>query len=141
MTNKKGKYNAKKIKAAVFYEIFGFFIVIVFLWIDEILDLPHHLFKAMETPVNVVESLFESIIILFICIFCVKVTMELLSKIRILEGMLPICASCKKIRDEHNEWQSLETFFEKRSHVSFTHGLCKDCMDKMYGNQDWYKKK
>lgn len=126
-------------KAVVYYEIFGFSLVILFLWLDELLDIPHYLFGSIGTPVNTAESIFESIMVFLICILCVRVTLGLLSKIKMLEGMLPICASCKKIRDEHNQWQNIETFIEQRSHASFTHGLCKDCMEKMYGDQDWYK--
>ncbi len=141
MERKPAGYDLNALRAVISYEVFGFSVVILFLWLDEILDLPHYLFGAMKTPVNTVESVFETIIILFICIFCVRVTQGLLSKIRMLEGMLPICASCKKIRDEHNQWQNIEAYIEQRSNASFSHGLCKDCIEKMYGDQDWYKKR
>lgn len=96
--------------------------------------------EARQPPVNMVESIFESVMILMVGFACIKRTLGLLSKIQVLEGLLPICSSCKKIRDGENGWQNIETYIEHRSNASFTHGLCRDCMDKLYGDQDWYKK-
>jgi PAS domain S-box-containing protein len=47
---------------------------------------------------------------------------------RVLRGLLPICAECKKIRDENGEWQDLELYIEQRSEAQFTHTLCPECM-------------
>ena len=47
-----------------------------------------------------------------------------------LEGILPICAYCKKIRDEHDHWQVLEAYIEDRSEAEFSHGICPECFDK-----------
>ncbi len=44
-----------------------------------------------------------------------------------LSGLLPICAWCKKVRDDGGYWQQVEEYFSKRSHVDFTHGICADC--------------
>ncbi len=52
-----------------------------------------------------------------------------------LSKLLPICANCKKIRDEKGSWENIETFMEARVDVDFSHGLCPDCMKKLYGNQ------
>ena len=59
-------------------------------------------------------------------------TKVLEDEVDILEGMLPICASCKKIRDDKNEWQRLETYISKHSEATFTHGICPDCERKLY---------
>ncbi len=102
MKQENEKTGIHRLKAVVFYEIAGFGIIFLFLWLDEIYDLPHYLFKSMATPVNMVESIFESIMILMVGFICIKSTLGLLSKIRVLERLLPICSSCKKIRDEKN---------------------------------------
>jgi CheY-like chemotaxis protein len=47
-------------------------------------------------------------------------------------GLLPICASCKKIRNKLNQWQKLEVFFLETLNIHFTHGLCPDCVPKYY---------
>jgi GAF domain-containing protein len=66
---------------------------------------------------------------------------DFLSEIHILRGVLPICANCKKIRDDKGYWNQLEEYFEKYSEVHFSHGLCESCAEKLYGDQEWYKKK
>lgn len=49
-----------------------------------------------------------------------------------LEGILPICASCKKIRDEHGEWHVLERYIMTHSNAQFSHGLCSECERRLY---------
>ena len=61
-----------------------------------------------------------------------------MERIRTLSGLLPICAACKKIRDDKGYWNQLESYIEEHSEVSFSHGMCTDCSDKLYGDQDWY---
>ena len=60
-------------------------------------------------------------------------TKELDQRVRQLEGILPICMICKRIRDDHNEWQQLESYISKHSRANFTHGLCADCAKQHYG--------
>ncbi len=57
---------------------------------------------------------------------------ETLSKVKTLSGLLPICASCKKIRDDHGYWQKLETFVREHSGAEFSHSICPDCMQVLY---------
>src|ERR1700722_14188376 len=57
---------------------------------------------------------------------------ETLSKVKTLSGLLPICASCKKIRDDHGYWQKLETFVREHSQAEFSHSICPDCMKLLY---------
>ena len=64
--------------------------------------------------------------------------LKALEEIKVLSGLLPICASCKKIRDDKGYWNLLESYIEKHSEISFSHGLCPDCQDNLYGTQDWY---
>ena len=50
-----------------------------------------------------------------------------LSTIKILQGLLPICSYCKKVRDDENNWQPIETFITARSGAEFSHGICPCC--------------
>jgi uncharacterized membrane protein YccC len=52
---------------------------------------------------------------------------EALARIRLLEGLLPICAECKKIRDRADTWHRLETYLSAHSSLTFTHGICPEC--------------
>jgi PAS domain S-box-containing protein len=64
---------------------------------------------------------------------------ETLSKVRTLSGLLPICSSCKKIRDDKGYWQKLETFVHEHSNAEFSHSICPDCMERLY--PDFTKKR
>ncbi|MDB6112799.1 MAG: putative sensor protein [Pedosphaera sp.] len=55
-----------------------------------------------------------------------------LANIRTLRGLLPICASCKKIRDDHGYWQKVESYISHHTEAEFTHGICPDCMGRLY---------
>lgn len=54
-----------------------------------------------------------------------------LSEIKVLEGVLPICAQCKKIRNEQQNWVQLERYISQRTDALFTHGYCPDCARKI----------
>lgn len=55
-----------------------------------------------------------------------------IANIRQLEGILPICASCKAIRDAEGKWVTIEDYITGRSKTEFTHGICPKCVDKIY---------
>jgi PAS domain S-box-containing protein len=55
-----------------------------------------------------------------------------LSKVRLLSGFLPICASCKKIRDDQGYWQQVEEYIRDHSEAEFSHSLCPECGKKLY---------
>ncbi len=57
---------------------------------------------------------------------------KVLGEIKTLRGMLPICAHCKKIRDDQGYWNRIERYIEDRSDAKFTHGLCPDCLTELY---------
>ena len=55
-----------------------------------------------------------------------------LSELKILKGFLPICSSCNKIRDDKGSWQRIEKYIQDRSEAKFSHGICPDCIKKIY---------
>ena len=61
-----------------------------------------------------------------------------LSEVRKLSGMLPICASCKKIRNDKGYWEQIEVYVRDRSEAEFSHGICPECAQKLY--PEFYKK-
>ena len=56
-----------------------------------------------------------------------------LDKMEVLRGLLPICSSCKKIRDDQGYWKQVEHFVEEHTGARFSHGLCPECITKLYG--------
>jgi len=62
----------------------------------------------------------------------IKNLQDSLAKIKTLSGMLPICASCKKIRDDKGYWNQIETYLSNHSKAEFSHGICPECAQKLY---------
>jgi PAS domain S-box-containing protein len=58
---------------------------------------------------------------------------EALASVKTLRGLIPICASCKKIRDDKGYWSQVEVYVRDHSEAEFSHGICPDCMKKLYG--------
>ena len=57
-----------------------------------------------------------------------------LAEVRTLGGLLPICASCKKIRTDGGYWEAFEVYIRDHSEADFTHSICPDCVEKLYGD-------
>lgn len=63
---------------------------------------------------------------------------QAIEKLKILSGLLPICASCKKIRDDHGSWNDVAEYISEHSEAEFSHGMCPACAEKLY--PEYYKK-
>jgi ligand-binding sensor domain-containing protein len=59
---------------------------------------------------------------------------EALTNVKTLSGLLPICANCKKIRNDKGYWDQIEGYIQKHSEAQFTHGICPECTEKLYGD-------
>lgn len=63
-----------------------------------------------------------------------------LEEVKTLSGLLPICSSCKKIRDDKGYWNHLEGYIQRHSDAKFSHGMCPDCLKEYYGSEEWFDK-
>lgn len=61
---------------------------------------------------------------------------EAVARVKQLAGLLPICAACKKIRDDSGYWNQIEAYLAKHADARFTHGICPDCARSLYGIAD-----
>ncbi len=59
---------------------------------------------------------------------------QALAEVKTLSGLLPICAHCKKIRDDHGYWNQIESYMARRTDVEFTHGICPECAKIFFPN-------
>jgi hypothetical protein len=57
---------------------------------------------------------------------------DALAQVKTLTGLLPICANCKKIRDDNGYWSSVEKYISTHSEAEFTHGICPECLERLY---------
>ena len=60
---------------------------------------------------------------------------EALTRVKTLSGLLPICASCKKVRDDSGYWSQIEAYLRARTEAEFSHGICPDCARRLYPEQ------
>ena len=82
---------------------------------------------------DMVHKLREFVLILIHSLGLKKLELkEVLSQVKILSGFLPICSSCKKIRDDNGYWNKIETYIRNHSEAEFTHGICPGCAEKDY---------
>jgi PAS domain S-box-containing protein len=64
---------------------------------------------------------------------------DALADVKLLSGLVPICASCKKIRDDQGYWTQIESYIQDRSDAKFSHSICPDCAAKLYPNYNFKK--
>ena len=108
---------------------------------NEIIDLPHYIFNNAPTMYS--QRFGEIIIELFI--FFTVMTIQILlfqklyKRIRVLEGFIPICANCKKIRNTQDQWEQMEKYIAEHSLAEFSHSICPDCIRQLY--PDFYSDK
>lgn len=133
---KPGKYAVSK--WIITYETIAFSATVLILWLNEIFDIPHMFFGGRATPVNWTESIEESLLIILVGLGVLHITRRLFKRMKYLEGILPVCSSCKRIRDEADVWHPIETYIRDRSDADFSHSLCPDCARKLY--PEYYKK-
>lgn len=147
----------------------GIIISIVFLPVATILFLWHHMSGPSSLPLTALSNIFICVLFIAVLTLYYEITraeteealkkditarkqaerekekliIELqnaLTDVKTLSGLLPICASCKKIRDDKGYWNQIEGFIQKHSEAKFSHSICPECELKLYGNEDWYKK-
>ncbi len=63
---------------------------------------------------------------------------EALAEVKQLSGLLPICSSCKKIRDDQGYWNQIENYLKQHSEAEFTHGICPECARRLYPELDLF---
>ena len=125
-------------KRVIFYQVLSFLFIILVIWLDEFLDMPHLFFGAPPTQTNWREALLETVIISIFGIVIIYITARLFQNMKYLEGILPVCASCKRIRDDKGNWNQIEAYVRDRSEAEFSHGICPECAKKLYPEFDPY---
>jgi hypothetical protein len=88
--------------------------------------------ESLEIDELLTVSFFLSIALLIFWIRRWKDLKRSLSEIKILRGIIPMCASCKKIRDDEGYWHQVEAYIGEHSEALFTHSICPQCMEELY---------
>jgi len=106
---------------------------------NEIIDIPHYIFNNAPTTFSqrFGEVIIEAFIFTIVFIIQILILRNFYKRIRFLEGLIPICANCKKIRNPQDRWEQMEKYITEHSLAKFSHGICPDCAKKLY--PDLYK--
>ena len=101
---------------------------------NEIIDIPHYVFHDAPTLYSqrTGEIIIELSIFFIVMVFEAALLKNLYKRIRLLEGFIPICANCKKIKNTDDQWEQIEQYITKHSLAQFSHGICPDCTRKLY---------
>jgi hypothetical protein len=78
---------------------------------------------------------FRGVVIIFLALWFARLAefeRSLERRVKVLEGLLPICAFCKNIRNDKGEWERMEGYISRRSEAEFSHGICPSCSEKHY---------
>ncbi len=110
----------------------SFALVTVLIWMTELFDIPCRIGLGPKTPINLAESVIESIAVITVWIMTMVWFRKASARLHILEGILPICSYCKKIRDKNNDWQSVDSYVTDHSEAQFSHSVCPDCLRREY---------
>lgn len=119
----------------------------------------HTMFKTLDagpyegyntfTVRDVLEKYLKEILAITACLVMILIAMtkifqlnrslrKALSEVKTLQGFLPICSSCKKIRDDQGYWKKIETYIGEHSDATLSHGICPGCSEKLYGKESWF---
>ena len=101
---------------------------------NEIIDIPHFVFHDAPTLYSqrLGEIMIELSIFTIVMVIQIVLFKNLYKRIRLLEGFIPICANCKKIKTTEDQWEQIEKYITKHSLAQFSHGICPDCVRKLY---------
>jgi hypothetical protein len=123
-----------QIRAVFAWQLVILLVFLALTFTNEVLDLPHMALGDQATTwgqrtgeISIEVVIFTTVVALEIYLF-----RKLVRRIKILEGFLPICANCKKIRNQEEQWEQIENYISDNSLVQFSHSLCPECMQKLY---------
>ena len=108
--------------AAITLEAAGFLAIACMVWLDELLDVPHHVFGAPASPFRPYEAIVVSGLVLLLGVAIILYTVHL---VRRLDSLIVLCAWCHRVRVK-SEWVSIEEFLHVHR-AETSHGICAEC--------------
>ena len=100
-------------------------------WVNEFVEFPDFVPRIFGENVNISEALIESIGILMVMLVGAIMLRGVEREMRYLEGFALLCCNCKRVRVE-DRWEEIETWMSSRSDVMLSHGMCEDCLHRLY---------
>jgi hypothetical protein len=116
-------------------EVSGFGLVILLIWLDEYLDLPHLLFGAQARPIRISEFFLEAGTTFLLGAAVIAASWRANRRIEHLETLLLICASCRRVSVD-GDWVSFESYIRQRDRLLTSHGFCPTCFARQMADLD-----
>ncbi len=124
----------KSIRRLVWIEIICFALLVVFISVDDEYLLPRLMSSNSHFSRTSVAGVLDTVWVAFLFGLALYIQAKDFQKIKLLEGILSVCASCKKIRDGKDHWTPIEDYIQQRSDADFSHTICPDCGIRLYGD-------
>ncbi len=125
--------------SVILYECLGFGLILLLSALNNIFGLSHLVVGGEGAVSRWRFGVMETVIILLIWAFVFSITRRLLRHVHDLEGMLRVCAWCRKI-GHGDKWMRLEDYFAEGLRIGTTHGICPDCLKKVATDTQEYRK-
>jgi hypothetical protein len=126
----KGKYLLRRL---IWVQVACFVLLLIFINIDDEYLIPKLMDESVPWSPATMAGVLDSLWVVFLMGLALYIQSKYLQKIRLLEGILSVCANCKKIRDGKEHWSPIEEYIQERTHADFSHTICPDCGVKLYG--------
>jgi len=114
----------------LWYQSIGFGFILLLTWLNELTDLPHTLLGGQPHAGNLRFCILETIVVLVAWGILFLATRRLVAHLHYLNGLLRVCAWCRKVNYE-GDWVQMEQYFARGFKVESTHGICPDCAKKV----------
>jgi hypothetical protein len=114
----------------LWYVSFGFALMILLSWLDELIGLSRIVFGGEPHVSDWRDATMQSLLIITVWVVVLLVMKKLVAHLLYLEGFLKICAWCRRVGYE-DKWLPLERYFEESFHVETSHGMCPECFEKI----------
>jgi len=116
------------ISAIAFWQFASFLILVLLIWVNGVLDLPHMLFGTERAGMDFFEC---SVLTAAVAVTAlVTVGHTYLRQRRIAESLVTVCSACHKVRANLDAWSAVEDYVTEHSDIQFSHGLCPECFQK-----------
>jgi hypothetical protein len=122
------------IHSLIWVEALCFALLIVFISIDDEIIIPMLVSAKVPFTPHAIAGILDSLGVLLLFLLALNIQLQVLGKIKMLEGILSVCANCKKIQDGKNRWSPIEEYIQERTHADFSHTICPDCGVMLYGD-------
>jgi hypothetical protein len=115
--------------SVAFWQLMTFFMLILLVWLNELMDLAALWFGVQPSPPSVFRGCVMTIGTIVVAVVTVGHTY--LQQKRIISGLLTVCSNCRRIRVEDEVWEQLDEYISEHSLALISHGLCPQCFNEM----------